>query len=126
MSICTKCGRTNAGLYHYFSSKKNLCNDCYKEEETNRLNIIKKSITKTSDWAVHSKEDMSEIFWRELALYVKHPNRKSLSLIHRCMLWAAHDDHALANSLHNALKWAKLDLYNEFQRKDLPEDYSEE
>ena len=126
MSTCTKCGSTNSGLYHYFSREKNLCNDCYEKEKTERLNIIKDSITQTSDWAVHSKEDMSEIFWRELSLYVKHPNRKSLSLIHTCQLWACHDDHALANSFHNALKWAKVTIYDEFQRKDLPDYYSEE
>lgn len=118
---CIKCG-TNKSITWYYTPDGYFCEDCHEENKTNRLTDIKNSIKNSADWEAHSNEDMSEIFWRELAYYVKHPNRKSLALLRTCVLWACHDNHALSNSFHNALKWAKINLAVERARTDLPEE----
>lgn len=97
-----------------------VCNDCYKKQEALRISRQLESVRRAVDFKPWEKRDMSEAFWMHLGIYVKHPNQKSLQVINSAYLWAVHDDKALANSFHHALQWAKIDLFNEQERTDLP------
>lgn len=46
-------------------------------------------------------------------------------IMRRAFCWACHEDHGLSANFSNALKWCKLDLYEEAERTDLPENYVE-
>lgn len=97
-----------------------VCDACLKEQEALRISRQLETVNWAKDFESWEKRDMSEAFWMHLGIYVKHPNQKSLSVINAAYLWAVHDDKALANSFHHALQWAKIDLFNEQDRMDLP------
>lgn len=81
--------------------------------------ILAKSeyIKQASDFKSWDMSDMSELFWMEIAKYVKEPNFKSLKLMERAWLWAVHEDGALANSFIHALHWIGVkDFYEEYEK----------
>ena len=98
-----------------------ICDDCLEKFEQEEVSDKLKAVQKTEHFKTWSKEDLSEAFWLHLGIYKKHPNRRSLNILEMAFHWACHDDHGLANSFNHAMKWCGIDLYTEFERKDLPE-----
>lgn len=109
MEKCVDCGEHAYTRY----GGTYLCKDCRKRREQER--IIKKSETLISpgDFKTWDSGDMSELFWIHLGRYVKEPNAESIKYMTMAFLWACHDNHGIANSFRNALKWAGIDLFTE-------------
>lgn len=121
MATCTNCGTTNARSWTSFKSRA-VCVECYEKLKKAKILLAGNNIRQASDFKEWESQDMSELFWLHLGIYQKRPNQKSLSIMYSAFLWACHADHGLSNSFNNALKWCKIDLFTEQQRKDLPEE----
>lgn len=128
MENCIYCGKMTSTSIRVEELGKYapVCKECREKKKKERIENDLKGVQRADDFKHWKKEDMSEAFWIHLGKYQKHPNKKSLNIIYRAWLWAVHDDHGLANSFHNALKWCGLDLNIEIDRDDLPEDFKEE
>lgn len=98
-----------------------LCKLCRKKLKQKDIEEKLKDVSRASDFKSWSKEDMSEAFWIHLGKYQKAPNRESLVVMYRALLWAHHDDHGLSNSFSHALEWCGINIDVEWERKDLPE-----
>lgn len=122
MEKCEFCGRPTGGREFVKNIERRawICRDCYKEQEALRISRQLETVNRAEDFKPWEKRDMSEAFWIHLGIYVKHPNQRSLSVINAAYLWAVHDDKGLANSFNHALSWAKIDLFAEQDRTDLP------
>lgn len=122
MKKCEFCG-VSTGRTDFVKNigrRADVCSKCFKEQEALRIQTQLETVERAVDFKPWEKRDMSEAFWMHLGIYVKHPNQKSLQVINAAYLWAVHDDKALANSFHHALQWAKIDLFAEQDRTDLP------
>ena len=109
---CVDCGKETHTSYGKYNNDA-LCDACYKQRYHNELEEQSKSLQCTSDFKNWRSGDMSELFWLHLGRYVKEPNEHSLRIIAMAFRWACHDNHGLANSFSNAMKWAKIDLHVE-------------
>ena len=112
---CADCGENTFVSYTEYGSIP-LCNACFEKREHARLEKKSQNIKRASDFSGWKHGDMSELFWVHLGKYIKNPNEHSLSLMYMALRWACHDNGGLANSFHNALKWANIDLYKERER----------
>lgn len=123
MEKCEFCGRPAGGREFVKNIERRawVCRDCYKKQEALRISRQLETVNHAVDFKPWEKRDMSEAFWMHLGIYVKRPNQRSLSVINAAYLWAVHDDKGLANSFHHAMQWAKIDLFAEQERTDLPE-----
>lgn len=76
-------------------------------------------VKQISDFSEWSNKDMSELFWLHASIYAKNPNEHSLRIMDRAWLWACHDNHGLANSFLNAIKWITggRDFYDELEAR---------
>jgi len=108
MAKCERCGKpvyvSYNGVY--------LCEDCLNKQIEENIEKKSKDIKKADDLAGWSSEDVSEMFWINLGKYVKEPNEETKSKLKTAFYWAVHSDHGLSNSFMNALKWAKVDIWN--------------
>ena len=112
MGTCVDCGGYS---YTYYGSEC-LCRECRDKRQENAVMQMGESLTRPSDLKTWKKADMSELFWAHLGKYLKEPNEHSLCMMDMAYMWACHDDHGLSNSFRHALKWAKIDLYEESQK----------
>lgn len=133
MGKCTVCGKETNSIRKLDNIGRDfefICIECCVEQKRQeKRNVIEenlKAINKASDFKEWKKEDLSEAFWIHLGKYQKTPNRRSLDIVYKAYLWSVHDDHGLANSFSNALKWCKINLNAEMRRKDLPKKWEEE
>lgn len=110
MGVCNICGAKANTTYMEYGGKI-MCDNCYKQVRDN--DILKRSqmLQKCSDLQSWSGEDMSQLFWIHLGKYIKEPNEESKAYMRMVYNWACHANHALSNSISNALKWAKIKLY---------------
>lgn len=124
MKYCEDCGKQTSTSWGEYDGAA-LCWDC--REKRYQAEVLKKSenVKSCSDFKDWDHGDLSELFWIHLGIYVKHPNKHSLSMMRRAELWANHDSHGLSNAFSNALKWCGLDLWKEAKRTDLPDSYTE-
>lgn len=113
--ICVDCGGHTHTSYGKYDGAA-LCDECYIKRYQNELDERSKDLKESSDLSTWGGKDMSEMFWMNLGRYVKEPNERSLTLISMAYRWACHDNHGLANSFSNALKWAKINLHAEEKR----------
>lgn len=113
--VCADCGGYTCTSYTKYDGVA-LCDKCYKQRYQNELNERSTRLTKPSDLSAWKSSDMSELFWMHLGKYVKEPNEYSLALMSMAYRWACHDNHGLANSFSNAMRWAKINLYTEEQK----------
>ena len=111
--FCDRCKReTNSrSAYTIDNTRQFICDACYDELETARIDTICNSVTEAASFQGKSKADLSECFWKHLGIYAKHPNQKSFHIITRAYLWAVHDDRGLANSFRHAMKWVGVDWF---------------
>ena len=108
--ICPKCGNDS------YSFVGEICSKCYEEQEKKRIEDALTKINNASDFKTWKLKDLSEAFWTHLGKYQKEPNAESFGIMDMAFRWACHDNHGLANSFSHALKWAKIDLYEESLR----------
>ena len=113
--ICVDCGGHTCTSYGKYNGEA-LCSECYKKRYQNELDERSQDLIEPSDFSAWKDRDMSELFLMHLGNYVKEPNEHSFSLISMAYRWACHDNHGLANSFSNALKWAKINLRAEEKR----------
>lgn len=113
--VCFDCGKQTHTEYGKYDGAP-LCDECYNRRYQKELNNRSKDLQEASDFSTWKGRDMSELFWMHLGEYVKEPNEHSLSLMNMAYRWACHDNHGLANSFSNALKWAKINLHTEERR----------
>lgn len=122
--ICDLCKKPSWSGYCiiYDGKSVTVCGECNDKIERDRIDEKLKDVTEACDFKNWKMRDMSEAFWMHLARYKKCPNRKSLQIMNRALLWAVHADHGLSNSFYHALDWVGLNLHKELKREDLPED----
>lgn len=109
---CADCGEETYTSY----DGSPLCDACREKREHARLEDRSETVHTASDFSGWKHRDLSELFWLHLGRYIKDPNEHSLSMMNMAYRWACHDNVGLANSFHNALKWAKIDLYTELEK----------
>lgn len=109
MAWCEDCGEYTHTCY----GDVHLCEKCYDKREQERIIEQSEGLKETSDFAQWDSGDMSELFWIHLGRYVKEPNAESIKYMTMAFYWACHDNHGIANSFSNALKWAGIDLFAE-------------
>lgn len=63
-----------------------------------------------------SSQDRRTAFFEAFGRYVKEPSRRDFVTIYHILLWAEHDDKALAITISDTFKWAKLSFYKEYGR----------
>lgn len=112
---CIDCGKYTYTIYGEHGNIA-LCKDCANKRYKSKIEEKSIGIKKASDFSDWKHGDMSELFWIHLGKYIKEPNEHSITLMFMAYRWACHDNSGLANSFHNALKWAKIDLYAEQQK----------
>ena len=113
-TCCTTTLRCDDGVV------RDVCDECYDKKKRERISKICDSVVEPSSFQGVRKEDLSECFWTHLGIYAKHPNKKSLGVIHMAFLWACHDDHGLSNSFLHAMEWADVPIRS--IPADIPED----
>ena len=121
---CELCGSTERIFRRYseeYRKKLYLCPECRKKCKTTDIENKLVNVKTVDGFKGWSSEDLSEAFWIHLGKYQKRPNRYSLNIMIRALLWAAHADHGLSNSFSNALEWCNIDWGKERKRTDLPE-----
>ena len=106
MNYCEDCG----AVTHTEYGNTFLCPACHKRRTEERLKKAAENVQMSSDFKSWKHEDLSELFWICLGRYVKQPNDKDLATMRRAYLWAVHDNHGLANSMHHALDWAGIKI----------------
>lgn len=122
---CAVCGTDKHVYFQRFYEKEQgnvwRCSNC--KTKFDQADIEKRliKVERACDFKDWESSDMSEAFWIHLGRYQKHPNRYSLSIMLRALMWAYHADHGLSNSFDNALKWCGIDWVKEKNRDDLPE-----
>lgn len=112
---CADCGAETYVSYTSYGSIP-LRDKCYDEREHMRLEEKSREVKEASDFYKWRHRDLSELFWMHLGTCIEAPNEHSLSIMCMAYRWACHDNVGLANSFHNALKWAKIDLYGEQEK----------
>ena len=125
MKYCEDCGKPTSTSWGDYDGAA-LCWECYKKRNQAKIIENSKSVKSCSDFKSWDHGDLSELFWIHLGIYVKFPNKYSLSVMRKAEMWAHHDSHALSNAFYNALKWCGLNLYKESKRTDLPDKPPEE
>lgn len=127
MSVCRVCGGyTNTSRYNKASkSYEPICDNCDEKEHLIEIEKRGNEAKRADDFKGWDYGDFADLFWLHLGRYVKCPNKHSLKIMRSAFCWACHEDHGLSANFSNALKWCKLDLYEEVERTDLPEDYVE-
>lgn len=119
MGICADCG--GKAYTRFNEGTLCLCWSCIRERERKEVMRKGEEVKRISDFSAWDMGDMSELFWSHLGIYQKTPNKHSLSIMERAIMWAHHADHGLSNSFENALRWCGIDLYKEVKRTDIPE-----
>lgn len=110
--ICVDCGGHTSTIYGKYDGIP-LCRECYHKRYQAELDAQSENLKKASDLSKWKSNDMSELFWMHLGKYINEPNERSLSIIGMAYRWACHDNHGLANSFSNAMRWAKINLLTE-------------
>lgn len=119
MESCIKCGEPTNTIW---GKNGYLCDNCRRKMDEDRIIEKSKDVMKPSDFKEWESRDMSELFWIHLGKYVKEPNRESLAYMEMAYSWACHDNHGLSNSFRHALKWAGIDLWNEYRKWENKDD----
>ena len=109
---CIDCGKHTNTYYGRIA----LCKDCRERRKQEEVIEKSKTLTKCSDFKTWDSGDMSELFWIHLGRYVKEPNPESFHYMEMAFRWACHADHGMSNSFAHALKWANIDLLEEYRR----------
>lgn len=110
--ICVDCGGQTCTSYGKYGGAA-LCSNCYQKRYQSELNERSNCVNEPSDLSTWKSTDMSELFWMHLGKYVKDPNERSLVIMSMAYRWACHDNHGLANSFSNAMKWVGINLLTE-------------
>lgn len=123
MAVCDLCKKaTQFSVGRKLNNKYvTICEECDDRLEKERIASALEEVNHPSDFKNWKMADMSEAFWTHLAIYHKCPNKKSLSIMNKAILWACHANHGLSNSFFHALDWLNIDLWKEQKRTDLPE-----
>ena len=109
MGRCADCGEYTCIQY----GDTYLCSECHDKRNQERVMQKSKTLNEVEDFKSWDSGDMSELFWIHLGKYVKEPNPESFKYMEMAFYWACHDNHGIANSFSNALKWAGIDLFAE-------------
>lgn len=112
MDTCVDCGEHT----HSYYGNTPLCRECYHKREQTRVLEKSKTVESCSDFKEWDSGDMSELFWIHLGRYVKEPTEEGYRYMRMAFAWACHDNHGIANSFDNALKWAGINLWEEEKR----------
>ena len=115
MGRCKDCGEYTTTLCSSYGYVE-LCDQCAHKRDQSRIAQSAQSVKEPCDFESWDSGDMSELFWMHLGKYVKEPNAESCRYMMLAFHWACHDNHGIANSFDNALKWAGIDLFAEHQK----------
>ena len=111
MAWCEDCGEYTHTCY----GNVHLCENCYEKRERERIIEQSKELKETSDFETWDSGDTSpeENPKEAISFLAARLDAESIKYMTMAFYWACHDNHGIANSFSNALKWAGIDLFAE-------------
>ena len=75
-------------------------------------------IKKANEFKGCSHKEIADFFWNELGSYVKNPMFQTLQNMKYAYLLSIHDDHELAKTFEDAMKWSGIEnIFSEFEKQ---------